>query len=43
MKLGYSKNGDAPRDLAAHIKYFHVYNNGMTDNHMRALTGAGSL
>lgn len=43
MKLGYSKQGDAPRDFAGHIKYFHVYNNGMTDNHMRALTGAGSL
>tara|TARA_Y100001972_G_C7634723_1_gene318611 strand:- start:45 stop:1352 length:1308 start_codon:yes stop_codon:yes gene_type:complete len=36
--LGYSTTGDAPRDFCGHIKRFHVYNGGMTEGQMQALT-----
>ena len=38
LLLGYSTGGDAPRDYCGHIKRFHVYNGGMTEAQMQALT-----
>lgn len=38
LLLGYSTGGDTPRDYCGHIKRFHVYNGGMTEAQMQALT-----
>ena len=38
LLLGYSLSGDAPRDYCGHIKRFHVYDGGMTEAQMQALT-----
>ena len=38
LLLGYSLSGDSPRDYCGHIKRFHVYDGGMTEAQMQALT-----
>ena len=38
LLLGYATAGDAPRDYCGHIKRFHVYDGGMTEAQMQALT-----
>jgi hypothetical protein len=38
LYLGFSSVGTAPRQLTGHIKYFHVYNDSMTDAQLQLLT-----